>query len=333
MIGFDLKAVFKSRKQAYSKPEVIRHDVHSSKAESSSRRPLQLSKKASTQSNANFLKITNDLQLRNKSKDQHQTTLSKQLSLKSYINKHIISHVKGTFSSSNFDIQNMAESTKSILRQGRNNKSLSKYDVPKYFIKLGNHGHQSSVMVKPTIKTVFSMNTESSECLQNGIAELGNGLPTNLADAETFERPISIDTSLRQSGLNHSIKSIFSVNMNQMKTQEKFFDLCSYLSSKESSFEILGQPQKQDSFESLLKLIRILKEYIDNQKTVYTKQIRDYSLQIEQLKHDYENSFSRSFSLLKQNTSLKAKTLEIISKLTDAHYRYSNQELELKVSY
>lgn len=334
MIGFDLNAVFKSRKLPYKKTDVVRNDGRKHPIDSISHKPLIESRKtALAQSNKNFLKPSFEIQFRNSSKDQHQLKLAHQLSLRGKISKHIISHVKGTCSSSNFNIQNMSDSTKSsVIRKGRNNKSQSRYDAPKYLIKLSNHGYQNSTLIKPTIQTMLSMNTEPSDCLQNGISEPRNGLSSNLEN-EVYERPMSIQTNRRHLADNNSIKSMFSLNIDHVRTQERFFESRAFETSKENNFQIISkQAEDFSSYTSMIKLVKILRQYIDNQKIIYSNQVNEYCLKIDKLKRDLASSDAMRLSLLKEISELKTKTLEIISKLTVASYKYASQELESKVS-
>jgi hypothetical protein len=101
-----------------------------------------------------------------------------------------------------------------------------------------------------------------------------------------------------------------------------------------AKFSILSTTKAQIDPHSemfLLKTINVLKEYIKSQDKVHMTEIKNLKSKIESLKEDLELHQAKSITLLKENSNLKSKTLDMILNLRTYDMETLSIEKEYKV--
>lgn len=108
------------------------------------------------------------------------------------------------------------------------------------------------------------------------------------------------------------------------------------LSTQQKSFEIIPKEKKKidpHSEEFLLKTISVLKEYILSQQQVHVKEISELKSQISKLKIESKENEAKAITLLKENSNLKSKTLDIILNIRTYEAENITSEHEYRVSF
>lgn len=196
-----------------------------------------------------------------------------------------------------------------VSKHGRNNYSVGRCEVPKSLLRMGNQPTYDELMSNQILKTEPSK-FKNEHNTSAGISKI------MIESFQFFIKP------------KVEVSKIKEKRISRLRTALQL--------TLETQFELVPMHLAQDkvhSGKSLLKTVEIMKNYILSLKKNYESQFDQLNINYEKLKCEFQVSLAQGITLLKENTNLKGKTLDLITKLQSIYSKNSQDEHLFKVMF
>ena len=280
MISLDLKKVFNSRKQTTI--------IETNDKLDSTKRIKSHSKVKLTNMTNSINKATNILTYKNKINSNNikrlKYKLNRNVSHQLNINYEDLIKLEKEYSCLNNDINN--------------NKYISNYKNSR-----SNNSYYNSIInhAKPHVNS-FNYNINNVDTYNNFV-EQGSINSNNLRSIKS----LLTDNKKFDTYIEPKFNSL------AITIEENFSYMCT-LNGNNKNIDIIIDKNTETNY---VKTIEIYKEYVKSTKELYNKKLKEINNKYKETKSELMDSNSKVITLLKDNSRLKLKILDIISKIRD----------------